>query len=74
MANIDIWEKLLTTQQWLGGALPSLLDNETFTGMQAEPPLTHPRLLAWFRLVSLFSQLTREAWFTQTKYKPQKKN
>ena len=57
-------EKKLSTQQFLGGQLPSAEDREAIDALKGQSisAETHPHLFGWYCLVSKFSDDVKKTW------------
>ena len=62
-SELEQLEAKLTAGQWLGGAKPSELDRAAYETLKNSPATTSfPRVNAWLKLVSKFSQEFRASW------------
>ena len=58
----DQLEKLLNSQQYFGGEVPTIADAKTFEGLKLPnlSPHAHPNLYAWYTLVARFTEQVRK--------------
>lgn len=63
-AAADLWEGLLSTNQWFGGIKPSQADAQAVKhlGTQMPDPEKHPNLFGWAAIAKKFKEDVSKTW------------